>query len=113
LRLCVRSDIEGKKPSNESDASSSLTRDDTLLYRTSKAYGSDDSDTFQDARGALQIFIMRLTSDSDSRGEDDVDPTVLCRVVDKDADSPAAISWRRPTVALWGIVLLGTLYTAS
>jgi len=117
--VCFRMglDIEGKKPSgNESDTSpSSLTRDDTLLFRTSKAYeGDHDSDdTFQDARGALQIFIMRLTSDSDNRGDDDAGQTVLCRIVDKDADSPAsAMSWGQPTVVLWSVVLLGTLFTA-
>ncbi|KAI0389069.1 hypothetical protein F5Y17DRAFT_463102 [Xylariaceae sp. FL0594] len=96
--------IKGKLPSNSSN--SFLTRDDTLLFRTSKTYTTDKKDpenTFQNARSALHIFTMQLT-------DSQTDPTVLCRVVDKDNASPAVVSWRRPSGAVWGLVVMGMVF---
>ncbi|KAI1817292.1 hypothetical protein GGS20DRAFT_592201 [Poronia punctata] len=107
-------DITGERRSENESKTSSLHRGDSLLYRASETYETaEDPAPLNQAKGALQLFIMHLTASNDERG-DISGPTVLCRIVDKDAPGESlAVDWGRPaTTAVWGIVLLGALFTA-
>lgn len=63
------------------------------------------------SKSALQVFIMNFKYGGDGRG-DSSGATVLCRIVDKAAESSAnsaAVGWRQSTIVLWGMLLLSTL----
>jgi hypothetical protein len=96
-----------------------LRRNGTLYFHTTDTYTADvDSPTPLDqAKGALHVLIMNFEYESGPRGEMS-GPTVLCRIVDNDVDSPdssdspapsEAVCGSRPMFALWTAVVLSAL----
>jgi hypothetical protein len=100
-----------------------LRYDGTLFYHTTDTYTiNGDSETPLDqAKSALQIFIMSFEYGPGPRGGES-NATVLCRIVDKSANSPDSTNLPQSSdtpssgavvgcsmVLLWGIAMLSAL----
>ena len=98
-----------------------LSRDGTLFYHTMDTYSVDgDSQTpLEQAKSALHVLTMSFEYGLGPRGGES-NATVLCRIVDKAADSPDSTNPPQPSdtpifgvvvrhrsmAALWGIAML-------
>lgn len=102
----------GVGPFNSSSPDSSgapLYSGGALSYFDSESYSSTNQTLLDQAKGALNILVLKFTPLARSEGQSvNSDPSILCQVVDKSKVS-AATGGLVPSSAVWAIMVLSLL----